>query len=183
MRRILGIAFLFALAIALAPAAAAQAAQQAAPAAEIGLRAELLRQYDDAAGKAVRLAEKIPAESYGWQPMEGVRTVSQVFMHMAIDCYILGRYMGTPVPEGVNPRELEKITAKDQVVAEMKKAFAFGRAAIENSELDKEIIVRRRTVAAREMALSLTVHTHEHLGQAIAYARSNKIVPPWSEGN
>jgi hypothetical protein len=28
----------------------------------------------------------------------------------------------------------------------------------------------------------LTVgHLHEHLGQLIAYARSNNVVPPWSK--
>jgi hypothetical protein len=180
MRRILRIAPLLALAAALAPAAAAQGAQQAAPV-EISVRAELLRQFDDAAGKMVRLAEKMPAESYGWQPMEGVRTTSRVFMHMAAACYNYGRALGATVPEGVNPRELEKITAKDQVVAALKKAVEFGRAAIANADLDKEINFRRRPAAAREAGLALAIHMHEHLGQAIAYARSNKVVPPWSE--
>jgi len=181
MRKVLGFAFLLALAVVLAPVAVAQAAQQAAPAVEISVRAELLRQYDDAAGKIVRLAEKMPAESFGWQPMEGVRTTSRVFMHMAAGCYGLGRSAGATIPEGINPRELEQITAKDQVVAELKKAVEFGRAAIANSDLDKEITFRRRPGAAREAALALAVHMHEHLGQAIAYARANKVVPPWSE--
>lgn len=181
MRKILGVTSLLALAMGLAPAAAAQAAPQAAPSVEISVRAELLRQYDDAAGKIVRLAEKMPAESYGWQPMEGVRTTSRVFMHMAAGCYGYGRAMGATVPEGVNPRELEQITDKDRVVAELKKAVEFGRAAIANADLDKEITFRRRPGAAREAALALAIHMHEHLGQAIAYARSNKVVPPWSE--
>ena len=34
----------------------------------------------------------------------------------------------------------------------------------------------------RQRAMVLTVtHLHEHLGQAIAYARSNNVVPPWSK--
>jgi uncharacterized damage-inducible protein DinB len=181
MRRVLGIAFLFAQAPVLAPAVAAQAAQQAAPPVEISVRAELLRQYDDAAGKIVRLAEKMPAEAYGWQPMEGVRTTSRVFMHMAAACYNYGRALGATVPDGVNPRELEQITDKDRVVAELKKAVEFGRAAIASADLEKEITFRRRPGAAREIALALAIHMHEHLGQAIAYARSNKVVPPWSE--
>lgn len=181
MRKVLGVTVVLALAAACAPIAAAQA--QAAPAVEIGAKAELLRQYDDAAGKIVRLAEKMPAESYGWQPMEGVRTTSQVFMHMAAGCYGYGRALGATLPEGVNPRELEKITDKDQVVAELKKAVEFGRKAMEGADLDKEITFRRRPAAAREVAIALAVHMHEHLGQSIAYARSNKVVPPWSEGN
>ena len=182
MRRILEVASLLALAAVLAPAAAAQGAQQAAPV-EISVRAELLRQFDDASGKIVRLAEKMPAESYGWQPMEGVRTVSQVFMHMAAGGYNYARALGTPLPEGVNLRELGNITAKDQVVAELKKAVEHARKALAAADLDKEINFRRRPGAAREAAIALAVHMHEHLGQAIAYARSNKVVPPWSEGN
>jgi uncharacterized damage-inducible protein DinB len=169
------------LAAALAPAVPAQAAQQAAPAVEISVRAELLRQFDDAAGKVVRLAEKMPADSFAWQPMEGVRTTSRVFMHMAAACYNYGRAMGATIPEGVTPRELEQVTDKDRVVAELKKAVEFGRAAITNADLDKEITFRRRPGAAREAGLALAIHMHEHLGQAIAYARSNKVVPPWSE--
>jgi hypothetical protein len=180
MKRILGVTFLFALAVAFAPAAAAQAAQQAAPV-EISVKAEVLRQYDDAAGKLVRLAEKMPAESYAWQPMDGVRTTSRVFMHMAAACYNYGRALGATVPEGVNPRELEQITEKDRVVAEVKKAVEFGRAAITNADLDKQVNFRRRPAAAREIAMALAIHLHEHLGQSIAYARSNKVVPPWSE--
>ncbi len=184
MKKNLGFVFLFALVVTLATAVAAQQAQpQAAPAVEISVKAEVLRQYDDAAGKIVRLAEKMPAESYSWRPMDGVRSLSELFMHMAAGCYGLGRAMGTPVPEGVNPREFEKITAKDQVVAELKKAVAHGRTAIESAELDKEVTFRRRPAAAREVAMALAVHMHEHLGQSIAYARSNKVVPPWSEGN
>lgn len=180
MKKVLGVTLLFVLAIACAPAAAAQAAQQAAPV-EISVKAEVLRQFDDAAGKIVRLAEKMPADSYGWQPMEGVRTTSRVFMHMAAACYNYGRALGATIPEGVNPRQLEQITSKDQVVAELTKAVEFGRAAIANADLEKQINFRRRPAAAREAALALAVHMHEHLGQAIAYARSNKVVPPWSE--
>lgn len=183
MKKMQGMLSVLGLAVALVPAVAAQAAQQAAPAVEVSVKAELLRQFDDAADKIVRLAEKVPAENYGWQPMEGVRTMSRVFMHMASGCYAYARALGSPVPEGVNTRGLEQITEKDQVVAELKKAVEHARKAIDAADMDKEITFRRRPAAAREAALALTVHMHEHLGQAIAYARSNKVVPPWSEGN
>jgi len=32
----------------------------------------------------------------------------------------------------------------------------------------------------RAMWIGATTHLHEHLGQLIAYARSNGVVPPWS---
>jgi hypothetical protein len=39
----------------------------------------------------------------------------------------------------------------------------------------------RQKVSLRSAWTRTTVHIHEHLGQLIAYARTNKIVPPWSK--
>jgi len=39
----------------------------------------------------------------------------------------------------------------------------------------------QRKTAARSLWISTVTHLHEHLGQLIAYARSNKIAPPWSK--
>jgi uncharacterized damage-inducible protein DinB len=37
--------------------------------------------------------------------------------------------------------------------------------------------------ATKRAALTgMVAHMHEHLGQAIAYARMNGVMPPWSAG-
>lgn len=193
MNRLLGILCAVVLACVLAPYGAAQQPSQpqpqppqAAAPPEIGVKAEFFRQFEDAATKLTRLAEAIPAENYGWRPMDGVRSVSEVFMHVASGCYGFARGLGTPVPEGVNPRQLREVTEKAQVTEELKKALAHLRGAAEKlneADMTKEVQFRRRQAATREVLMAIAVHLHEHLGQSIAYARSNKVVPPWSAGN
>jgi uncharacterized damage-inducible protein DinB len=179
--------FVFLFALLLLAGVAPVAAQQAPPAAPIGVKPEFFRQFDDAEKKLVALAEAIPAENYAWRPMEGVRSMSEVFMHVSAGCYGFANALGTPPPEGVRLREMEKsATQKEQVVAELKKALAHFRAAAEkipDDGVEKEVAFRRRQAAIREVLFSLAVHLHEHLGQAIAYARANKVTPPWSAGN
>lgn len=199
MKKLLGVLCAVALAFVLASASAAQqpqqqpqqtpptaSAPQAAAPTEIGVKAEFLRQFDAAATKLTRLAEAMPAENYGWRPMEGVRSVSEVFMHVAGGCYGFARTLGTPMPEGVDPRQLREITDKAQVTEELKKALTHMRGTAEKlneADMTKEVQFRRRQAATREVLMAIAVHLHEHLGQSIAYARSNKVVPPWSAGN
>jgi hypothetical protein len=38
-----------------------------------------------------------------------------------------------------------------------------------------------RKMTARSLWITTATHLHEHLGQLIAYARSNNVTPPWSK--
>src|SRR5688572_24174157 len=75
-----------------------------------GYRAEFLRELNDLETKYVRLAEQMPADKYGWRPAEGVRSVGEVFMHMAGANFGLTRRIGTPAPSGFAPQGYEKST-------------------------------------------------------------------------
>jgi uncharacterized damage-inducible protein DinB len=165
-----------------APLAAAQeAAAPAAPAA--GFRAEFLRHLDDMEKKMVSLAEAVPQEKYGWRPGEGVRSVGEAYMHMVLGNYFLPRFAGIQPPAEVT-REMEKtVTEKAQVVDWLKKSFAHVRQAISNTpdaDLDKPTKLFGRDATVREVFFLVANHQHEHLGQSIAYARSNGVVPPWT---
>ncbi len=161
-------------------AAASASAQCSMPAAHPFV-AEARPSVDDVAEKAVRLAEAVPAEKYGWRPMEGVRSMGEVFMHMAQAAYGFANGLGTPPPAGVNPRELAAITDKAKVVDELKKAMAHLQAALAKvDDADKKIRAGQREITIRQAMVGRIAHMHEHLGQAIAYARSNSVVPPWT---
>jgi hypothetical protein len=70
-------------------------------------------------------------------------------------------------------------------MADLEASFAFLRKAMEAqsaSSLGSEITVFGRKTTAQETWLLTITHLHEHLGQAIAYARSNNVTPPWSRG-
>lgn len=159
-----------------ASSAQAQAAQPAA-----GLKPEVIRTIESAEGHVMALAEKFPADKYGWHP-EGARSTAETFMHIASGNYAYANALGNPRPEGVTSDSLAKITDKTQVIETLKKSFAHLKAAVENvSDPDKTTKLRGRDWTMREIMLTAAAHDHEHLGQLIAYARMSGIVPPWSE--
>ncbi|HEY6060897.1 MAG TPA: DinB family protein [Gemmatimonadales bacterium] len=162
---------ILALASTFAVAAAPLRAQQA-PA---GVRGEILAQFDEAADKLVQLAEAIPQDKFTWRPGAGVRSVSEVFLHVAGSNHYMLTAVGVPAAtQGENDLE-RSTTDKAQIIAQLKAANASVRAAIQamrDADLDK---------ATRGVCLLLQSHVHEHLGQMIAYARTNGIVPPWSQ--
>jgi len=162
-------------------AAGAARADEAAPA--TGFRADLIGNFDYAAKELVSLAEAVPAEKYSWRPASGVRSVSEVYMHVASGNYYLASFTGAKVPEGIDRDMEKKVTDKAQVVEALKKSIAHARAAIQNtpdSDLDTKVKFFGRDMTKRAIFLVLAGHVHEHLGQSIAYARSNGVVPPWS---
>ena len=170
-----------AAALALSLAAFAPRAQAQAAPAPASFKAEVIRSIEDAEKKLVQLAEKFPQEKYAWHP-EGARSTSEVFMHIAAGNYGYGSFMGTPRPEGKTGAVLMKITDKAQVIETLKNSFAHIKAAIENSgDVDKAIKLFGRDATVREAMLLSATHCHEHMGQLIAYARVNGIVPPWTE--
>ncbi|HYG61891.1 MAG TPA: DinB family protein [Thermoanaerobaculia bacterium] len=162
----------------------ATAAGAAAGGAEV--RAEILRQLGDAEEKLMALAEAMPAEKYGWRPAEGVRTVGEVFLHVAGGNYFLPTFWGVKPPEGIDMRAIEKDGAdKAKVIAGLKRSFDHARKAIADvpeAEMGKAIKIFGRDGSVREAFMIDATHAHEHLGQAIAYARMNGIAPPWSRG-
>ena len=169
-----------------APAASAAAAPVAAGEAPApgSMRAITLRQIGAAQEKLVALAEAMPADKYGWRPGEGVRSVGEVYMHVASANFWLPTFWGAKVPAGVDPRNLEKDGAdKAKTVAALKQSFDFVHQAIDavpDSELHKPIKIFGHDAVVVEAMLGIATHDHEHLGQAIAYARMNGVVPPWS---
>lgn len=165
-------------ALCLAPAVVAQGPSEAA-----GFKQDLITNLNDAESKVLALAEATPQEKYGWKPTPEVRSTSEVYMHVAGGNYFLCRLLGTPRPEGV-PQDLDKVTDKAQVVAAVKASFAHARKVIEgtpDAEIGAKVTAPWGEVTKRTIMLGLATHAHEHLGQAIAYARSSGIVPPWSK--
>lgn len=160
----------------------APAAPSAAPS---GLRADVIWQLSDVEKKLVSLAEAMPQDKFGWRPGPGVRSVSEVYMHVAGGNYFLSTFLGAKMPEGLS-REMEKtVTEKAKVIDAMKKSFEHARKAVEatpDSDLDKKVKAFGQEPSERMMMIVLVSHGHEHLGQSIAYARTNGVAPPWSEG-
>jgi uncharacterized damage-inducible protein DinB len=132
--------------------------------------------------KYTQLAEAFPAEKFTWRPGEGVRSVSEVFMHIAGANYMLPRMAGVNPPAGIDRGMEKSVTAKADVIAQLRKSFEHVRgAAAASAEPDKMIKMFGREVSQRYFLTFLNHHMHEHLGQLIAYARTNNVTPPWSQ--
>jgi uncharacterized damage-inducible protein DinB len=100
---------------------------------------------------------------------------------VAYSNYEISALVGVKIPEAVNVDNINKATDKAQIIDDMKKSFAHARQAIHSAtDLDHKVKLGSHEVTTRFVVLLLATHAHEHLGQAIAYARMNGIVPPWS---
>jgi uncharacterized damage-inducible protein DinB len=152
----------------------------------------LLTQTDQVRDKLVGLAEAIPEEDYDWRPMEGVRSVAEVFQHVAADNYLLPAIAGIPAPEstGIVPEDYATVQAyegreatKAEILAELQASFDHLAAAAAQSrgDLDASYQAFGSDFTGGSLWTMTVTHLHEHLGQAIAYARSNEVVPPWSQ--
>ncbi len=165
-------------------AAAPALAQSAGAAQTSGVRGEVLFWIQDAESKLVQLAEAIPAEKYTWRPGEGVRSVSEALLHVVVGNYFIPRTIGAQPPEGIAPQGFERSTTdKAEIIRHLKASFAHVKKAVEgvaDADLDKAVRLFGSDSTQRNVLLLLATHAHEHLGQMIAYARVNGVVPPWT---
>ena len=155
------------------------------PAGAAAVKASFLDDLEIMREKFIGLAEAFPQESYSWRPMDGTRSVSEVLMLIASEGYgfaptALGAEAAMTRDES---QGLSSITDKAQVVDHLTKGFAHAKEQIE--AIDPATLVGTRTIFGRELTtpqavLFVSGDMHEHLGQLIAYARANQIVPPWS---
>lgn len=137
-------------------------------------------------GRVIALAEKIPAEKYEWSPSEGVRNIGQAVMHIASANYFFSMMLGAELPEGIDPRSMEKtVTGKDNIIASLKASYEFimktGKEMPDANFADEVSFPTGDKFNKRTTMLIALGHCSEHMGQLVAYARSNEITPPWSE--
>ena len=187
LRRLAGVLAAMCVSFAALPAPAlAQDVINKEAAAEI--KASFLGDVEAMRAKFVGLAEAFPQDKYAWRPMEGVRSVSEVLMLAAMEGYsfIPGSFGGKAAELGSRDEmaKLRVLSDKAQVIDHLNKAFAHAKKELE--ALDPATLTGKRKVmgqdrSASQTAMAIGGDLHEHLGQLIAYARMNKIVPPWSK--
>lgn len=131
------------------------------------------------------LAEAIPEKDYAWRPAPGVRSTSEVFMHIVIANFGLLSATGIKMPPDLKEDVEKTATSKAEVIAWLKRSLEAVRQA-HLKETPEHLATRipvdydyyHATVDG--MYLRILVHANEHMGQLIAYARMNKVAPPWS---
>jgi uncharacterized damage-inducible protein DinB len=170
----------------------AQVAQQGADAIDARAAARIKTHYladiDSLHAKVLALANAIPAEKYAWRPNAGVRSIAEVFMHIASEFYFWGPKSigGNPPADYGNPQQrnaaLEKTTDKAAVLAELGKSWQHYKSQVTSADASKLTAKYAPwNVTIEEAAFAMTDDLHEHLGQLIAYARMNGVKPPWTK--
>lgn len=181
-----GFAFTAAFALGLTVVAGAQTAP--------GVLAELAPDLSTLETKIVGLAKAIPQSGYDWRPGEGVRSVAEVLIHVAGDNYFAAANLGglTAAHTGITGKTYKEAQAYESrtldraaTIAALEESFALQKEALLSTPADRldaitDYFGPTRPATVRRAWIGATVHLHEHLGQLIAYARSNRIAPPWS---
>ena len=135
----------------------------------------------------VSLEQAMPQNKFNWRPGKGVRSVAEVYLHAAASAYWFGKQLGFQVPADIEAKmkDFEKSTTDK---AKIEKAltdsftwFADQVKAMPDAELNKTVNLMGHDVTKRAVVMVTMGHFQEHLGQSIAYARMNGVVPPWSK--
>lgn len=156
----------------------------------VTVRHGFLRDLDTVQTKILGLARAIPSEKYSWRPAEGVRSIGEAFMHIASEYYVFApmAYGATPSqligPKQADFTKFEANSSKDSVLAHLDAGFAYMKKVLADLPPDRiagrqKLFGSDRTIV--ETSMLMAGDLHEHLGQLIAYARMNGVVPPWSK--
>ena len=131
----------------------------------------------------IELAEATPEEKFAWRPAPGVRSTSEVYMHIATTNFYLLRVTGPKIPDDLKEGVEKSVTSKAEVIQWLKRsleAVKQAHLALKPGELQRRVRVNSRDSTVDGMYLRIIVHANEHMGQLVAYARMTGVTPPWS---
>ena len=142
-------------------------------------------EWTHASRQLLALADAIPPEKYSWRPAPGVRSTGEVLMHIAgTNFYLLSR-MGHKLPADFESVDVEEAaTDKAKVIGWLKRSLDAVReahATVSAAQLNKTEKFLGHEATDQGLYLRILVHANEHMGQLVAYARMNGVVPPWSD--
>jgi uncharacterized damage-inducible protein DinB len=133
----------------------------------------------------LQLADATPEEKFGWRPAPGVRSTSEVYIHLAIGNYLLLERAGVKPPidlASAVPKDPEKnITKKADVIRWLRNSLEAVSKGYQSADRQKKVQFFGKDAVADGVFIRILVHNNEHMGQSIAYARMNGIAPPWSQ--
>ena len=132
----------------------------------------------------IALAEATPSDKFAWRPAVGVRSTSEVYMHIVMANFYLLSVTGPKMPADLKEGMDKTVTSKPEVINWLKRsldAVKEAHVAETPKDLDRKVHIADRDATVDGMYLRIIVHANEHMGQLIAYARMTGVVPPWSK--
>jgi len=144
-------------------------------------------EWKHVSAQLIALAEATPADKFSWRPAIGVRSNSEVYMHLAIANFYLLSITGQKMPADLKIESVEKaeksVTNKAEVIAWLKRsleAVKTAHAAATPKDLERKVHIADRDATVDGMYMRIIVHANEHMGQLVAYARMTGVRPPWA---
>ena len=124
---------------------------------------------------------RVMSSKYDWKPGQGVRSVGDVFNLIVRENGLLaGALSGTPgtgaKPAAITDPQKMQEALKDSY-ANLQKAIA----GLSDNDLQTHVKLFGEDMTKHDAVMLILADQHEHLGQSIAYARTNGVVPPWSK--
>jgi uncharacterized damage-inducible protein DinB len=132
----------------------------------------------------IALAEATPPEKFAWRPAPGVRSTSEVYMHIVMANFYLLSVTGPKMPADLKEDAAKTVTSKAEVISWLKRSLeAVKQAHLAETpqDLQRKVHIMDRDATVDGMYLRIIVHANEHMGQLVAYARMTGVVPPWSK--
>jgi uncharacterized damage-inducible protein DinB len=132
----------------------------------------------------ISLAEATPPEKFSWRPAPGVRSTSEVYMHIVEANFYLLSVTGPKMPADLKDGMDKTVTSKPEVIAWLKRsldAVKQAHAKETPADLKRKVHIADRDATVDGMYLRIIVHANEHMGQLVAYARMTGVAPPWSQ--
>jgi len=132
----------------------------------------------------IALAEATPAEKFAWRPVAGVRSTSEVYMHIVLANFYLLSITGPKMPADLKEDMEKTVNTKPEVIKWLKRsldAVKDAHLAVTPKDLERKVHIADRDATVDGMYLRIIVHANEHMGQLIAYARMTGVAPPWSK--
>lgn len=141
--------------------------------------------------KFTSLGAAFTDEQWDWKPMDGVRSVKDVIVLMSAEGNLFPTMWGGTAATGAGANfreEMARLNAmsRTELLTEVGKAFdnIIGQAkGMDDAARMKPVKFFGQDTNSAGAVFMAQSDMHEHLGQLIAYARTNHVVPPWSRGN
>lgn len=148
------------------------------------MKAQAILDLEQMQDKFSKLAEAIPQDKFAWRPSPDIRSISELFLHVAGSGFFFPTMKGAPPAPGFTPKDFEKSTTdKAKIIEWLNKSFAYDIASVEgmsNGDFAAPLPKLGPNANQGDVVYLLVSHAHEQLGIAIAYARSVGVVPPWT---
>ncbi len=143
-----------------------------------------LPEFTATARQLLQLAEATPEGKFTWRPAPGVRSISEVYMHLALGNFWLLEQAGAKSSVDLSklPKDAEtSITKKSDVIQWLRSSMDAVSQGYQSADRQKKVQFLGKDATADGVFLRILIHNNEHMGQSIAYARTNGVVPPWSK--